>query len=192
MGAGKSECSRILAGEGFTVIDVDTEAKKVMAENSLVREALRHEFGNAVDNRNIDFRILGSIVFNNDEKLRRLNGIVHPVVLRRIERLLSRWKGQTCIVVDAALIPMWSIDRWFDLLLWIHAPSEIRCARLAAKWPELSEVEIRRRMEMQERQFSPPSGAAWRHLDNSGDRSSLQESIRSCLQERNGSPAIPR
>ena len=181
MGAGKSECSRILSNEGYRVIDGDGEAKKVMMSDRTIRRKIAETFGaETVDENGINFRILGAVVFSTPERLRALNTIVHPVLLRHLHRLVHQ-QDTSLIALDAALIPLWQIEEWFDLLLWVTTSFETRLRRLKVARPDLDESSIIRRMQQQEREFSAPPETIWRHIDNSGDLPSLGKRIRSLL-----------
>jgi dephospho-CoA kinase len=183
MGAGKSECSRILSEEGYRVIDGDSEAKKVMMADPDIRRRIAETFGaETVDENGIDFRKLGAVAFSTPERLRELDTIVHPPLLRHLHGMVHE-QDTTLIALDAALIPLWRIEAWFDLLLWVTTSFEIRLQRLKAARPDLAEAAIVRRMQRQEQEFSVPPETNWRYLDNSGDLLLLGMRIRSLLAE---------
>ena len=187
MGAGKSEACRILAEEGYSILDGDQLAKELMRENGNIRSQLMREFGKeAANEHDIDFRVLGSIVFADESQLKRLNYIVHPVLLKRLREMLAGGTTDTPVVFDAALIPQWHIDDWFDRLIWIHASPEVRLQRVVTKRPELSIKEIQRRMRMQEQYLMPPSEDTWTIIENDTDMAILRRKL---LESIGRSPA---
>ncbi|MBN1575748.1 MAG: dephospho-CoA kinase [Chitinispirillaceae bacterium] len=188
MGSGKTTCCRLLAGTGaFRIIDGDNEAKAIMNRTPAVQEKLAAAFGsNIVENNTISFKKLGEVVFSDSEKLHRLNTIVHPLLLERLHKTIFKRRRGT-VVIDAALLPLWNIDEWFDRRIWIDASSATRYGRLVHKMPAFSEEEIRRRMQMQETLFSAPPAASWNYINNEGGIHRLTASVWSCIHGfRNG------
>lgn len=69
-----------------------------------IRQSIVQEFGKKVKNSDgsINRKVLGEVVFNDQEKLKRLNDMLHQSLLVRIRRELYRKKG--LIFCNAALI----------------------------------------------------------------------------------------
>lgn len=129
---------------------------------------LKKSFGELVfDNDVISYKNLGSLVFSSIEELQMLNGIVHPRLIRHLDFLLHEDCSEKK-VLDAALIPLWKIDDWFDIKIWVHASFETRLKRVMRK-AAIDEKEVRRRMMLQERLFSPPDNGSWIYIENEGD-----------------------
>ncbi|QQK07140.1 dephospho-CoA kinase [Miniphocaeibacter halophilus] len=87
--SGKSTFSNILRQKGFKVIDADKIVHELYDEDSMKKQ-LTLNFGNTIlVDGNINRKILGNIVFNNEEKKQLLETIVHPRVLDRIIEYIS-------------------------------------------------------------------------------------------------------
>lgn len=187
MGSGKTTCCRLLANAGeFEIFDGDQEAKEIMNRNTVLKDKLVADFGaDVVENNTISFKNLGAIVFRDIEKLHRLNAIVHPVLLERLHYTIFK-KRSRVIVIDAALLPLWNIDEWFDLRLWVDASFTTRLGRLLQKAPGLGEEEIRRRMRIQESLVAIPSVRSWKHVLNEAEPEQVYERMRSWIQELSG------
>jgi len=168
MGSGKTSCCRFLAAhDDLRIIDGDTEAKKIMLRDKNIHESLAVSFGTDIFHDGaLSFETLGSIVFRNGELLRRFNRIVHPVLLRELRGIICDQPGDV-VVFDAALTPLWKIDSWFDMRIWIDASFETRLVRVLNKGLALGEQEIRRRMRLQMELFDAPCGGDnWSRIDN--------------------------
>lgn len=174
MGAGKSTFARSFARHGFNIIDADAEAKQMMDTGLNIQHALSKTFGDTVVKQGkVDFKQLGTIVFENRRNLQRLNAIVHPQLRERLQqRMQSPAAGR--LVMDAALIPLWHTEEWFEKLFWIRAPASIRLARLSKKL-NLDASQIERRMQLQEQLFPEPAGSSWKIIDNHGLLDELEE-----------------
>ncbi|MBD3392715.1 MAG: dephospho-CoA kinase [Chitinivibrionales bacterium] len=176
MGSGKSRAAAFLAREGGMVIDADAVAKEMMNADAGIRAELGRAFGPEVLARDaVAFDVLGRRAFRSLDDLLRLNTVVHPALVMNLRARLA-YAQSTTRVLDAALIPLWDIEDWFDILCWVDAPFEIRCRRLLRS-TSLPEREIRRRMELQQELLPPPNGARWIVVRNAGTPDELDESL---------------
>jgi dephospho-CoA kinase len=174
MGAGKTVAARLLsaaAGSGggqAVIVDADDEAKTLMRADPGISELLVKAFGGSIINKNnLSFGTLGRIVFGSSEKLLRLNEIVHPLLVKRLCGLLEA-QDDRCIILDAAVLPLWKIESLFDECLWIHAPFEKRLERLNMTRSDLDERQLRGRMRVQEECLPEPVCPPWRRIKNDG------------------------
>lgn len=120
---------------GVAVIDADRLGHEVLAEDRAVREALVREFGGGILDAAgaIDRKALGQRAFATPEGVDRLNALVHPPLLERLDRALAEAAeaGHTLFVVDAALVFEFHLDEALDRIVLVTAPEEERARRLA-------------------------------------------------------------
>ena len=87
IGSGKSVVSSILRIIGYQVYDCDSRAKSLMSGSEDILEGLTRLFGcNIVNGGIINRKELSKIVFNDRNALKCLNSLVHPAVIRDIQR----------------------------------------------------------------------------------------------------------
>ncbi|MCX7727482.1 MAG: dephospho-CoA kinase [Chitinispirillaceae bacterium] len=179
MGSGKSTCARLLAEKyGYKVIDADLEAKNLMRESKSITNRLIEEFGDRIiENDILSFKKLGKIVFSNINELKKLNTIVHPPLIEALKRKFFGEDLNEKVVLDASLIPLWHIEEWFSLRLWIKADLETRVKRILAKGSELTESEIRKRAKIQMNLFGEPSEDMWIYIKNEESIQDLEKKI---------------
>lgn len=183
MGSGKSTCARFFADAGAMLINADLEAKVLMESEPKILQELKAEFGDSIlENGKISYSRLGLIVFSSVEPLLKLNSITHPPLIKRLRKLLSN-EDHKIVVLDAALIPLWNIDSWFDFRIWVEASRQIRMNRILKKNPGLGEEQLLKRMDMQESTFSPPSPQSWSYISNEDGVESLGQKVFSFLQQ---------
>lgn len=84
IGAGKSTVCALLSRRGVPVYDSDSAAKRLYVEDDSILDAIEEAFGRSVRtvDRKPDFKKIASIVFSSQEKLKALESIVHPAVMR--------------------------------------------------------------------------------------------------------------
>ena len=126
LGSGKSVAAGLLADAGWRVIDVDLLGHRALDTE---RDRIVDAFGRGVLDRagRIDRRRLGPLVFGSADARRRLDAIVHPVMVSSVRNLVAT--GPSEIVIDAALLYPMGLDKLCDLVLWVHAPVLLRLYR---------------------------------------------------------------
>ena len=105
IGAGKSTVSQILTELGAFVIDADKVGHEIYLPGKEAWRQVTTAFG--TDILAADRKKLGAIVFGSDEARKRLNSIVHPLMLQDMQRRIAekRAEGFTKpIVVEAAIL----------------------------------------------------------------------------------------
>lgn len=179
-GAGKTEVCKIFERLGAKVISADEVGHRIL-EDPEVKEKLLEEFGRGIlgEDGRIDRRKLGRIAFGDRAALARLDAIVHPPLLRRLKEEVSesfREDPVRPIVVDAALIPKWGISDWFDAVILVKAPKEVRVARLVEGGLSEEEALMRTEAQMTEEEMER---AASHVLENEGSLEELEGKVRS-------------
>ncbi len=132
IGAGKSEVSRRLAGQGAIVIDADLIAREVVAPGTDGLAEVIGSFGPAVlgPDGALDRTLLGDIVFADPQKLARLNSIVHPRVGARMRALEEAAGPGSVVVHDVPLIAENGLASAYDLVVVVDVPPRIQLDRL--------------------------------------------------------------
>ena len=174
--SGKSTVARLLAQEGFELIDADRIGHEVL-DRPEIRRALRDAFGGAVFTGEgaVDRKALGAVVFNCETDLERLNAIAHPAIMEEIDRRIAE-AGARPVVLDAALLMEKGLHQQYcDVLLFVDAPDSARRERATARhgWDA---VKLSRRDAAQ----MPPEAkkeAADLVIDNAGPEDRLKEEV---------------
>jgi dephospho-CoA kinase len=119
---------------GVTVVDADRMGHEVLDEDAEAREALVAAFGPGIvgPGGGIDRAALGDAAFASPARVARLNAIVHPPLLERLDRELERAResGAELAVVDAALVFEFGLGEVLDVLVLVTAPASVREERL--------------------------------------------------------------
>jgi len=133
IGSGKSTAARILESLGAVVIDADQIGREVVEKDPRVLHRLARQFGNGILTRSgkLDRAALASLAFADESSRKQLNTIVHPPLLRQLKSEMKKLSGKhDLLVVDAALLLDWCLDRLVDYVIVIHAAQPVRIARL--------------------------------------------------------------
>lgn len=122
LASGKSFVGHALAELGCHLIKADELGHQVLAPDGEAFGPVVSEFGTAIlDGAGaIDRRKLALRVFDNPERLRVLNSLVHPPVIRREEELMARIFAQDpagIAVVEAAILIETGSYKRFDRMI---------------------------------------------------------------------------
>jgi dephospho-CoA kinase len=132
--SGKSTVSRWFRSWGAEVVEADRIGHVLLRSGSPAHGKLIRAFGKDILQKDgqINRKLLGQKVFADPKSRRRLNRIVHPLLLRALRVIIerARSKGDRILVVVAALIPEWKIGGWFDSVIAVTSPREQRIQRL--------------------------------------------------------------
>jgi len=134
--AGKSAVAELWRDKGAAVIDADVLAREALATGTPTHAAVVREFGNSIVNADgsINRAALGEIVFQNEERRRTLNGLVHPIVRQKQQEMLAaleRAEGVAVVVIP--LLYEVGAEQEFDCIVTVACSEWTQRARLAAK-----------------------------------------------------------
>lgn len=124
--SGKNSVISPLESRGFYHIDVDKLGHKALKAR---KEELIKIFGKGIEKEDgsIDRKALGSIVFSSPEMRKKLEGVVHPEMVRMTEEII---KEKNCdIIINAAILFEMKLDRLCDFVIWVEAPFFFRVVR---------------------------------------------------------------
>lgn len=152
IGTGKSTVSGMLAELGAVILNADIVGHEAYLPHQNVWQDVVDAFGREILNERdeVERAKLGAIVFKDPEALKRLNGIVHPWMYRRMEQLLEelRTKRTPVVVLEAALL---FEANWTPLVdeIWVTSTSEERVLERLQKRNGMTVEQIRERMKAQ-------------------------------------------
>ncbi len=169
----------MLAQAGYTVLDADKLARELSDANAGIVSAIKEEFGANLygADGHLKRKALAEIVFNDRKKMEKLNGIIHPRVIRAVERELEvrQNHGERMVFVEAALHYEIKWNEAMDVMVVVSAPMALRVQRIM-KRDNLNEEAVRKRMALQLPLEEKVKRADY-VIENDGDLSQLQEAV---------------
>lgn len=147
---GKSVVAAQVSRRGVPVCEADEIGHAVLRKGSRVFDEVVSAFGLAIldpDSGEIDRTGLARIVFSDPVKLKRLNELTHPEILRRLHQWVSdRGDGDAVAGVVPLLYEAGDERRW-NVVICVAAPEKEQMERLARRG--LSEADARARIASQ-------------------------------------------
>lgn len=127
--SGKTTAANFFHKRGIPIIDADKIGHQIL-EYPDIKKITFHKFGKTIFSGNrINRQLLGKIVFENPEKLETLNKIIHPILVEEIKQKIEL-SSENTIVIDAALLLDWNLDKICDYVILITAKKETQIRRL--------------------------------------------------------------
>lgn len=135
IGAGKSVVCQLFSILGVPVYNADEQAKALMVHDRNVVESLKRAFGEKayLTDGTLDRVYLANQVFKNENRLKIMNGIVHPAVAIDFDRWSKKQKNQPYLIKEAALLVESNSYKLLDDLITVTAPVEVRINRVLAR-----------------------------------------------------------
>ena len=129
---GKTAVSNILQEMGFDIIDMDIISRKVIELPEVIK-MLTKEFGTDIlTNGSIDRKKLRNAVFDSSEKVKKLNSIMHPAIIKISKEKIEHFKSmkKKLIVVVIPLLFEVNLEYLVDKILLVAASREKQTERI--------------------------------------------------------------
>ena len=144
IGSGKTTIANYFKSFGIPVYIADDEARKIMQSVEII-SAIKNVFGDTVfENEKLNREELAKIVFNNPEKLEKLNNIVHPAVKKHFEQWLLQHTAAPYVIYEAAILFESGSYKNCDLIITVTAPIESRIQRVVERDKTTRELVLKR------------------------------------------------
>jgi dephospho-CoA kinase len=151
--SGKSTVAEAFAQLGATVLDADKVAREVVLPGQPAWRKLQQAFGPEffLPDGEVNRSKLRRLVFSNPEERGKLNAIVHPEVMKEINRRfeqLATSSQDAVVVVDVPLLLEAGVAHRFDRLIVVYVTENVQIKRLRER-DGLSLEEARRALRTQ-------------------------------------------
>lgn len=183
--SGKSTVSQMLEQRGFTIVDADLAARKVVEPGASAYKQVVTEFGQGIilNDGTLNRGKLGTIVFNDEEKRKKLNAIVHPAVREK----MKEWQeaaiqnGKKTIILDIPLLFESNLLHMVDKTIVVYVDEETQLQRLMER-NLFREEEARTRIASQLplRQKKEMADAV---IDNNGTLSETERQVEDLIKK---------
>lgn len=149
IGSGKSVASHIMEVMGVPVYDCDRRAKELMVTDTVIIKGLTRMFGCECYNEDgsLNKTYVASRIFTDDDNIKRVNSLVHPVVKRDFEEWAA-CKDVSVVAVETAVLYESGIIESVDKVLVVWADKET-CIRRTIARSGMSRNQVISRMQKQ-------------------------------------------
>lgn len=152
IGSGKSYIASVFRALDVPVYEADREARRLMQQDQELSMKVRQLLGAEayLENR-LNTAYVAGIVFNDSNKLKALNALVHPAVHRDFAEWAGHQENTEYVIEEAALIFESGGDRQLDYTIFVRASMDKRIKRVIRRDSATREdVEARIRNQLPE------------------------------------------
>ena len=130
IGSGKSTVLNEFKDLGIKTYSADNAAKTLINTDRALIDSIKKVFGNNIYQKNkIDTKQLSKIVFQDSDKLKVLNSIIHPAVSNDFDSFIKA-NDEIYIVKEVAIIFETKSENAYDKIILVRAPLEERIKRV--------------------------------------------------------------
>ena len=130
--AGKTEIKKLFEKQGIKTICADSIVHELLENNEILLYNIRKEFSDVdiFSENKIDRKKLGKIVFSNKDKKKKLENLIHPLVVNVINSFYNKNEGEKLVVVDIPLLFEGKFEYLFDKILLVYSSDNVRFERI--------------------------------------------------------------
>ena len=134
MCCGKSTVSSMFAELGCCIIDADVISRKLVEPDQLAWKRIVKAFGADILNKDktLDRKKLGALIFQDSQKRKILNSILHPSIIKEEERLVKEAEknAHAITIVSAALMIEARAYQRFKKIIVVYCNRETQINRI--------------------------------------------------------------
>ena len=149
IGSGKTLVCQIFESLGVSVFYADKVARELYNYPE-IRAQVKQVFGDDVydSEGKLIKQNLARLVFHDEEALRKINGIIHPGVVKEYLKWLDKHADEDYTVHEAAILFESGLGHEFDYIIMVTAPEEVRLQRVMNR-DGVDEKDVKARMKNQ-------------------------------------------
>jgi len=177
--SGKSTVLRFFQDLGCYVINADDIVHKLLLFNSIIHEKVIKLLGKDIlVNGKISRDSIAKKVFSDKKLLKALEEIIHPLVLKEIEKKITA-SPEKLVFVEIPLLYEIKQEKFFDYVIAVQANSDLCKQRMQEKGFTKDQYDERKK-----RQLSPDekSKRADFIIENNGSLKDLRKSVETIYQ----------
>ena len=131
IGSGKTSVCDVFREANFPVLEADKIAKDILNHNESVKKQIVKEFGKKSYSENgLNVKFLASEVFTDSNKVKKINLIVHPPTIAKInDHMKELLQKYNLVFVEAALIFEAEMEKYFDYIILVSSDKKNQLER---------------------------------------------------------------
>ena len=196
LASGKTVVAQMFASRGAYLMHADKVAHELMEPGQPIYEEVVRHFGDSIvkADKSINRPILAALAFEG-ERVKELNGIVHPGVTTRMQQWfaeMSEFDPKGVLVFEAALILEAGMGKYFEKLVVVTSSREQKLERFAQRvlgTPVANSEELEKALRDAERRLgvqlseSEKVAAADYVINNSGSLAETERQVNKIFRE---------
>ncbi|MBN2664091.1 MAG: dephospho-CoA kinase [Bacteroidales bacterium] len=133
IGSGKTTVAKIFEAIKVPVFYADIVSKEIINKDKFVVAQIKQYFGEIYNNNQIDKQRFANIIFNNPEKLKLVNSIIHPAVRNSYKKWVQLNNTQPYTLMEAAILFESGTYKILDKTITVFAPEKLKIKRVCKR-----------------------------------------------------------
>ena len=176
IGSGKSTITSLFHDLGVPIYNSDERAKWLLSNDVDLMDQIKILFGQeSYSNNKLNRAHIANIVFQDNDMLKQLNAIVHPMVKIDFENWLLLHKKEPLVIKEAAILIESGAYKELDVLIVVLADKKTRIKRVINR-DNVSKEDVEKRMDTQISDSERLKFANF-SVDNNKDQSNLKMQV---------------
>jgi len=150
--SGKSTVANMLKEYGLPIVDADVVARQVVEPGTPTLQQIAEAFGAEAltEDGTMDRQKIGSIIFQDEEKRKLLNSIIHPAIRQEMLRQRDEYleNGAKTVIMDIPLLFESQLQHFVEKILVVSVSEETQLKRLMER-NQLTKEEAKARIASQ-------------------------------------------
>ncbi len=182
IGTGKTTVLQMMAARGALTIDADDVAHEVIQPGQPAHAHVVAAFGAGILDANglIDRKRLGQIVFGDADKLARLEYLIHPAIIARINAMTDAATEPVVVVEAIKLLEAGMAATMCDQVWVVTSPVEQQIERLMKERGMTRAAALARLASQSPQSFKVSQADVV--IDNSGTLAELEQQVQAAWQ----------
>lgn len=147
-GSGKTTVLKLFKRLGALTVDVDSIVHEILKRREIIRDITALLGEDVVRGHSLNKEIMAKKIFDDVAKRRRVEAIIHPLVLKEIKRIKSvSEKDSSVLIFEIPLLYEASFEGYFDKNIVVYCDRKTAIKRLIKKG--FSEADAMKRIKAQ-------------------------------------------
>eukprot|EP01026_Neomeris_dumetosa_P066126 TRINITY_DN63811_c0_g1_i4.p2 TRINITY_DN63811_c0_g1~~TRINITY_DN63811_c0_g1_i4.p2 ORF type:complete len:201 (-),score=28.39 TRINITY_DN63811_c0_g1_i4:123-725(-) len=132
IGMGKSSVGEMFKKQGIEVVEADEVVHRLYQKGGRAVYKIQQLFPSAISEGAVDRQELSKCVVGNGSEMKKLEQIVHPLVIEEREKIIqdAKERGLRLLILDIPLLFETKMENDFDGILVVSAPSDVQRQRV--------------------------------------------------------------
>ena len=130
IGCGKTTIAKVAKNLGFASFDVDGWVRRLYYKRDFIN-IIAQNFPEVVENSTVNKKALRNIVFGDNNKLKILEGLIHPILNKTLKSFIRKnAKYNDLFFLDVALLFEMGWDKYVDFIIVAEVDYEVQKQRV--------------------------------------------------------------
>ena len=130
IGSGKTTVSHVFHQLGIPIFNSDSYGKKLLEDKDIIRTIVNKFGADILDvKQKINKQRLSKIIFSDENKLKFINQLIHPLVTKEFEKWALS-KKSSYVIKEYALLLQSASNIKLDKVILVQSPLDLRIQRI--------------------------------------------------------------